>query len=71
MKLIYKGEKNKRKYEAECSNCGSIFEAEKHELTIETHRNESCVMCEVCPECDNPGLTFKEKQYLRRDREYG
>jgi len=61
MKLIFKGEKNKRKYEAECSNCGSIFEAEKHELTIETHRSESFIIAEVCTECGNTCLRFKEK----------
>ena len=61
MKLIKKGTLQERIYTADCTKCGSVFEAMKEELNIEFHRNELCIQTERCPECETYGLSFKLK----------
>lgn len=60
MKLIRKGEKHKRSYEATCTTCNSLFRARRDELKITNDRGEECIQTETCTECGSYGLRFEE-----------
>ena len=59
MKKRKKGEKLSPIYEAECPNCGSIFEEEKKRLSIRWEGNNEYVQTMLCPECKTFSLDFK------------
>ena len=60
MELISRGTKHKRTYTASCSNCGSVFRAQRDELKITHGRDGECIQTETCTECGSYGLRFTE-----------